>query len=96
MKKRDSHIVVDDVSKYQRKDGWGYDFYDQSRSGKKDQKLRIRAYVSAWLPGYSQDGRSAVVRFWFGPSAHGAIATYRLTRKGGHWKIDWHKLAYYA
>src|SRR5262249_10982188 len=39
-------------------------------------------YVNAWLPGYSQDGKDAVLRFWFGPSAHGAISTYRLRKSG--------------
>jgi hypothetical protein len=55
-----------------------------------------RAYVETWLPGYSADGRTAVLRFWIGPSAHGATGTYLLTRDGGKWKIRWRKFSFYA
>jgi hypothetical protein len=55
-----------------------------------------RAYVETWLPGYSADGRNAVLRFWIGPSAHGATGTYLLTRDNGKWKVRWRKFSFYA
>lgn len=55
-----------------------------------------RAFARVWLPAYSKDGRTAVVRFAFGPTAHGATATYLLTKAEGGWKVTKWKLAYYA
>jgi len=55
-----------------------------------------RGYVEAWLPGYSKDGQTAVLRAWFGPTSHGATATYMLANKKGRWAIVWRKVAYYA
>src|SRR4051812_37715158 len=37
-----------------------------------------RAWLHAWLPGYSTDGTQAIVRAWIGPSAHGALLTAML------------------
>ena len=56
-----------------------------------------KAYVRAALPGYSADRRQAVVRLAFGPSAHGAMATYLLTKDAaGSWTVTWRKFCYYA
>ena len=56
-----------------------------------------KAYVSAALPGYAADRRRAVVRLAFGPSAHGAMATYLLTKDAaGSWTVTWRKFTYYA
>jgi hypothetical protein len=49
-----------------------------------------RAWVHAWLPGYSTDGAWAVVRGWVGPSAHGALLTAFLAKQGGKWSVDWY------
>jgi hypothetical protein len=57
---------------------------------------QARGYVSFWLPAYSEDGITALVRFGFGPTAHSACGTYFLEKKGGSWKILWRKLSYFA
>jgi hypothetical protein len=55
-----------------------------------------RGYVEAWLPGYSKDRQTAVLRAWFGPTAHGATVTYLLAKKKGKWTVVWRKVAHYA
>ena len=54
-----------------------------------------KGYVSAWLPGYSKDGNTAVVKVVFGPTAHGATATYLLINQDGRWKVKWRTTAYF-
>jgi hypothetical protein len=49
-----------------------------------------RAWLHAWLPGYSTDGTQAIVRAWIGPSAHGALLTAMLEKKGGKWSVEWY------
>lgn len=46
-------------------------------------------YAYAFLPGYSKDGKTAVVVFDEGPSPHGAEITYLLVKSGGDWKVKW-------
>jgi hypothetical protein len=55
-----------------------------------------RGYVVTWLPGFSKDGRAAVLRASFGPTAHGATVTYMLVKKSEHWEVVWRRVAYYA
>jgi hypothetical protein len=55
-----------------------------------------RGYVETWLPGYSKDGQSAVLRMSFGPTPHGATATYMLAKKDGRWSVVWRDVSYYA
>ena len=55
-----------------------------------------KAYAYLYRPGYTRDGRTAVVRFLFGPTAHGASATYLLTRGDGGWVVQKWAFAYYA
>lgn len=57
---------------------------------------RAKAYVEAWLPAYSKDGTTALVRFWFGPTPHGAAGTYLLIKESDQWKVQWRSLAYFA
>ena len=57
---------------------------------------KARMHVETYLPGYSDDGLLAVVRFWFGPSPHGATGTYFLTRARGAWKILWREFSFYV
>lgn len=57
---------------------------------------QAQGYVSFWLPAYSEDGVTALVRFGFGPTAHGACGTYFLEKRGGTWTVLWRKLSYYA
>jgi hypothetical protein len=54
------------------------------------------AYVRVWLPGYSEDGRTAVVRFMFGPEPHGATGSYMLVKEGDGWKVKWRFFLYYT
>ena len=54
------------------------------------------AEAHAWLPGFSHDGNESVVRFWFGPTPHGATATFYLRRHPDGWKIKWYSIAHYV
>lgn len=56
----------------------------------------IRLYVTLYLPGYNPTRDRAVVRFFFGPSPHGAKGTYFLTRGASGWTVAWREFAYYA
>jgi len=49
-----------------------------------------RAWLHAWLPGYSTDGTRAIVRGWIGPSDHGALLTAFMTKNGGKWSVEWY------
>jgi hypothetical protein len=44
-------------------------------------------WVEVLLPGYSKDGQTALLRFGFGPTAHGAEGYYLLKKAKGHWEI---------
>jgi hypothetical protein len=57
---------------------------------------KAKHYVTAWLPGYSKDGNTAVFRATFGPTPHGATLTYKLAKKDGKWTIIWRKVSFYA
>jgi hypothetical protein len=56
----------------------------------------VEGYAWLWLPGYAKNRTTAVVRFSFGPTAHGAAATYLLVRKDGKWNIQNRHFAYYG
>jgi hypothetical protein len=55
-----------------------------------------RVYVGAWLPGYSRDGQTAVLRARFDPTAHGGQATYIVTKNAGRWAVVWREFRYYG
>lgn len=55
-----------------------------------------KGWVEARLPGYSRDGRLAVVRGFVGPTAHGATVTYLLEKDGETWTVRWRFLSLYA
>jgi len=46
-------------------------------------------YVWAFLPGYSKDGKSAVIVFYEPGGRHGGDWVYMLSRKGKRWEVDW-------
>ena len=46
-------------------------------------------YVYAFLPGYSKDGKTAVVVFDTGPSPHGEEVTFLLVKSEAGWKVKW-------
>jgi hypothetical protein len=43
--------------------------------------------VSVWLPGYSRDGRTAIVCLSIPVDLHGAMVTVLLTKEDGDWKV---------
>ena len=53
------------------------------------------AFVQLWLPGYDAEGDRALVRFHFGPTSHGATATYFVVKRGEAWAIEWRNFSYY-
>jgi hypothetical protein len=55
-----------------------------------------RCHLRLWLPGYSLDAKRSLVRFSWGPTAHGSSATYLLERTDQGWQIRWKHIAYYA
>ncbi|AIE86815.1 ankyrin repeat domain-containing protein [Fimbriimonas ginsengisoli] len=57
---------------------------------------KYKGWVQVMLPGYSTDGAQAVLRFWFGPTPHGAAATYFLRKVAGKWTVVWRDLARYV
>jgi len=60
-----------------------------------DDYPKAKAYVDLWLPGYSRNGTSAIVSFFFGPRHHHTQAFYKLEKSGGSWRVEWHKFNYY-
>jgi hypothetical protein len=53
-----------------------------------------RGYIQPYLPGYSRDGKAAMVGFGFGPTAHEAAGWYVVTWENGAWKIQHRFLGY--
>lgn len=53
-------------------------------------------WVQVKLPGYSKNRDKAVLRFYVGPSPHGASGTYFLVKKGGVWLVKWREFAFYV
>lgn len=90
MRQRTKFVAVEDLSKYPH--GFAGEYWKAIQ----ERYPNAKADVEAWLPGYSKDCTQAVVRFWFGPTAHGATATYMLIRQNKQWKIKWHEISYYA
>lgn len=70
----------------------GFDSTDELMEAHPDAK----ALVVLWLPGYASDEKRAVVRFFFYPTPHGAVATYLLELAKGKWIVARSTLAYYA
>jgi hypothetical protein len=48
----------------------------------------VRGYAECSLPGYSRDGQTAVICFWWGPTAHGAGGCYILRKSRGCWNVS--------
>jgi len=63
----------------------------------KARRLKDAGYVVVRLmPGYSKDGKSAVLKVRVGPSAHGAATTFFFVKSTGGWQIKWKKATRYA
>jgi hypothetical protein len=54
----------------------------------------ITDWFEPQLPGYSKDGQSAIIRFSFGPTPHGAVGYYLLKKVKGRWEIVDKELLY--
>jgi hypothetical protein len=55
-----------------------------------------RAWIEAYLPGFSRDGLTAVVRAGVGPSEYGAMLTAVLEKQDNRWFVKWYHIAWYA
>lgn len=80
-----SHILVWDKEKFK-------ETYGQFRK----EPETIKAWVQPFLPGYSKQRDQAVLRFWFGPTPHGASGTYFLVKRAGKWRVQWRDFAFYV
>lgn len=55
-----------------------------------------KCQIRLWPAGFTRDGNQALVRFMFGPTPHGATATYVLEKKNDLWHVRHWAVAYYA
>ena len=55
-----------------------------------------RGWVSAWVPGFSKDHRTAVVRAQVGPAGHFATMTAILKRQSDKWVVVWRRYSVYS
>jgi hypothetical protein len=84
----DSRVASSDLKRILEHDSeFGHVFFSEYPTAK--------GYAFAWLPGYSKDGCTAIVRFLVGPTAHGATATYLLRKEGDGWAVKWRFMSYY-
>jgi len=56
---------------------------------------KARGFLDAYLPGYSKDGTRAVVRAGVAPSAHGAMLTAVLEKRGDKWVVAWYHVVHF-
>jgi ankyrin repeat protein len=56
---------------------------------------KARAWVMVYLPGYTKQRDKAVLRFYLGPTPHGAAGTYFLVKQDGKWQVKWRDFAFY-
>jgi hypothetical protein len=82
-----TNIVVVDLKA--RSAGRGADKYENL-------PVNARGWVTSFLPGYSEDGTTALVRAHVGPSAHGAMLTALLEKVEGKWVVKWHRIAFFV
>jgi hypothetical protein len=79
------HVIVCDVDKL-LEGVTGIAVFDKLRK----EYPAAWAYVRVNMPGYSKDGKSAVVLVEGGPNGgHGASWVYMLTKKGKPWEVQW-------
>lgn len=55
-----------------------------------------KCHIRLWPAGFTRNGSHALVRFLFGPTPHGATATYLLEKVNGLWHVRHWAVAYYA
>jgi hypothetical protein len=56
----------------------------------------LPSWVKVKLPGYSSDGGTAVLKFGFGPTPHGAGGVYLLRKLNGRWEVLDKEIYYYS
>ena len=54
-----------------------------------------KGWVSISVPDYSERSDQAMIRFWGGPSHHGAGCTYFLEKRQNEWTIKWKETVHY-
>jgi hypothetical protein len=83
----DRRIVLDDIDRLVGASDGQFDF-----AGRFWAKYPgSRGYVYAYRPGYSADGRTAVVLFSVGPSPHGMTWLFLMDRTPGGWRVKWRR-----
>ena len=55
-----------------------------------------RGFVAPWAPGYSADGKTAVVKAKIGPAGRFGFVTAILARKGEAWTLVWRQYSVYS
>ncbi len=70
-------------------------FHDIHYYGDGSKPVAAKCLVKFWRPGYSADGKRALLRFYYGPSPHGAAGTYILHHTNSGWKIVASTISYY-
>jgi len=71
-------------------------FIDLDYYGSDKSPVDARCLVKFWQAGISKDGNKAVVRFFYGPTPHGAAGTYLLKRTDTGWQITASTISYYV
>ena len=56
---------------------------------------QARGWVEAWVPGYSKDGKTAIVRARVGPTEKWATLTAIMKLQQGKWTVAWKKYSIY-
>jgi hypothetical protein len=70
-------------------------FHDLYYYGENSPPVDAKCLVQFWRAGFTDDGKRAIVRFYYGPSAHGAAGTYILRYAEGSWRITASTISYY-
>lgn len=70
-------------------------FHDLHYYGKNRKPVNAKCLIEFWRPGYTDDGKRAIVRFYYGPSPHGAAGTYILRYTDKRWCITASRISYY-
>jgi hypothetical protein len=84
---RDRRIVIDDLDALAERSGGG----DSFAVAFLEKHPKARCWVAETLPGYSRDGRTAVVLFRIGPHPHGAAWLYQLALFQERWNVAWRR-----
>ena len=71
-------------------------FHDLHYYGENMSDVDAKCLIEFWRPGFSADGKRCVIRFYYGPTAHGAVGTYLLRHDGKEWVIVDSTISYYA